>query len=125
MQVILLHGDLVQFRKNTGYSVLEQEWLNFKMEYQLMEFKVTHFTINNKKRYYVRLGSWNAISHKRLTPGGIWSNFSFDGDISIPRFRTSSLSSNLAKAIGSLDIALPFKKSTFVNSADSDESSIA
>lgn len=125
MQVILLHGDLVQFRKNAGYSVLEQEWLNFKMEYQLMEFEVTHFTINKKKRYYVRLGSWNAISHKRFTPGGIWSIFSLDGDISIPRIRTSSLSSNLAKAIGSLDIALPFKKSTSVTSADSDESSIA
>jgi hypothetical protein len=62
MQALLLHCRLLQFRKNSGV-MLEQEWLNLKMEYQLMEFEVTHFTINEKNRYYVRLGIWNPISH--------------------------------------------------------------
>ncbi len=50
---------------------------------------------------------------------------SFDGGISIPCIHTSSLISNSAKAIGSLDIALPFKNPTSVTSADSDKSFIA
>jgi hypothetical protein len=45
--------------------VLEQEWVNLKMEYQLMEFEVTHFILNKKKWYHVCLGSWNLISHKK------------------------------------------------------------
>lgn len=120
MQVFLLNCGLVQFRKNTGYSVLEQEWSNFKMEYQLMELEVTHFTTRDKKkRYYVRLGSWNVISHKRLTPGEIW----LQDDFPTPRIRTSSLSRTLAKAVGSLDLALPFTKSSFTSCDDEDESS--
>jgi hypothetical protein len=95
------------------------------MEYQLTEFEITHFKINKKKWYYVNLGGWNAIPHKRLTPGEIWSILSFDGDISIPRIHKSSPSSTLAQAMGSLDIALQFKKSTSITSADSDESSIS
>ncbi len=53
MQALLLHCGLVQFQRNSGHSVLEQEWLNLKVENQLMEFEVMHFTINKKKRYYV------------------------------------------------------------------------
>jgi hypothetical protein len=62
MQALLF---LVQYQTNYGSSVLEQEWVNVKMEYQLMEFEVMHFTFNKKKRYYVCLGSWNPISHKK------------------------------------------------------------
>jgi hypothetical protein len=62
MQALLLHCRLLQFRINLGAAVLEQEWLNLKMEYQLTEFEVTHFTINKKKRYYVCLGTWDPIS---------------------------------------------------------------
>jgi hypothetical protein len=65
MQALLLHCRLQQARRNSGAAVLEQEWLNLKMEYQLMEFEVTHFTINNKIRYYVCLGTWNPIPHKK------------------------------------------------------------
>jgi hypothetical protein len=58
-------------------------------------------------------------------PGEIWPIFSFDGNISIPCIHPSSLSSTLAQAMGSLDIALPFKKPTSITSADSDESSLS
>ncbi len=120
MQVLLLNCSLVQFQKNTGYSVLEQEWMNFKMEYQLMEMEVTHFTtMDIKKRYYVHLGSWNAISHKRVTPGEIWSL----GDITIPSICTSSLSRTLAKVVGSLDVALLFEKAAAETSADNEDES--
>ncbi len=66
MQALLLHCGLVQLQRNSGHSVLEQEWLNIRVDYQLMEFGVMHFTINKKKRYYVRLGTWNAVSHKNM-----------------------------------------------------------
>ena len=115
MQALLLHCRLVQFRRNVGHSVVEQEWSNLKMEYQLMEFEVTHFAINKKKRYYVRLGSWNPISHKKQTPGEIWSALS-SGSLRLPRTSTSLLSRNLAKAVGSLDVDLPFMKHSSTSS---------
>jgi hypothetical protein len=128
MQALLLHCRLLQFRKNSGAVVLEQEWLNLKMEYQLMEFEVTHFTINKKKRYYVRLGIWNPISHKKRTPGEIWSIVMTSGGLRLPRTSTSLLSGNLAKAVGSLDIVLPFMKhsstSSDCDSVSSSESEI-
>jgi hypothetical protein len=115
MQALLLHCGLVQFRRNSGHSVLEQEWFNMKVEYQLMEFEVTHFTINKKKRYYIRLGTWNSVSHKQRTPGEIWSALS-SGSLRLPRTSTSLLSSTLAKAIGSLDVILPFMKHSSTSS---------
>ena len=128
MQALLLHCGLVQFRRNSGHSMLEQEWFNMKVEYQLMEFEVTHFTINKKKRYYIRLGTWNSVSHKQRTPGEIWSALS-SGSLRLPRTSTSLLSSTLAKAIGSLDVILPpFAKhlstSSDCESVSSDEAEI-
>jgi len=85
-----------------------------------MEMEVMHFTtMDIKKRYYVHLGSWNAISHKRVTPGEIWSL----GDITIPRICTSSLSRTLAKVVGSLDVALLFEKAAAETSADNEDES--
>ncbi len=86
--------------------MLEQEWLNFKCEFDLADFEVTHFTIKKKKRYYVRLGSWSALSHIRRTPAEIWSSSS-SGKLRVPRVSTSSISMTLAQAIGSLDLTLP------------------
>ncbi len=115
MQALLLHCRLEQFRRNFGHSVVEQEWSTLKMEYQLTEFEVTHFTINKKKRYYICLGSWNPISHKKQTPREIWSIVS-SGSLCLPWTSTSLLSKNLVKAVGSLDIDLPFMKHSSTSS---------
>lgn len=64
MREVLLYCSLIQFCRGSGHSVLLQQWENFIMEYQLMEIEGTHFTITKKRRIYMRLGSWNAISHK-------------------------------------------------------------
>ena len=81
-----------------------------------MEFEVTHFTINKKKRYYIHLGTWNPISHKKWTPGEIWSIVLSSGSLHLPWTSTSLLSGNLAKAVGSLDIVLPFMKRSSTSS---------
>jgi hypothetical protein len=52
MQALLLHCRLVHFQRNSGAALLEQKWVNLKMEYEMMDFEVIHFTINKKKRYH-------------------------------------------------------------------------
>ena len=106
LREILLQCGLLQFRQKSGHSVLEQEWLNFKCEFDLADFEVTHFTIKKKKRYYVRLGSWSALLHIRRSPAEIWSSSS-SGKLRVPRVSTSSIRMTLAQAIGSLDLTLP------------------
>ena len=96
--------------------------MNFKCEHELDEFEVTHFTIKKKKRYYIRLGSWNAVSHIRRTPAEIWSS-SLSGKLRVPRVSTSSTSTTLANAIGSLDITLPTQYSTIPSDSNSSSDS--
>jgi hypothetical protein len=83
-----------------------QQWQSFLLEYQLSNTEVTKFTIakNVKKKYiFLRLGSWNSISHKARTPAEIWSS-SLSRTLLIPRECTLLLSQTLAERIGSLEI---------------------
>jgi hypothetical protein len=45
MQGVFLHCGLIMFCQGSGHSVLMQQWQSFKLEYQLSETEVTHFTI--------------------------------------------------------------------------------
>jgi hypothetical protein len=92
------------------------------MEYQLSEFEVTHFTINKKKRYYVCLGTWSVTADIKQTPGGIWSILSSGSSLRLPQTSTSSHSCTLAKAVGSLDAVLLFKKQLSSPSEDKSDS---
>ena len=57
MQAVLLHCGLLQYRVGSGHSPLLKVWEYFILEQQLDEVEVTHFTINKKRGYYIRLGS--------------------------------------------------------------------
>ena len=103
MRNVLVHCGLIMFRRGSGYSVLMQQWQSFLLEYQLSDTEVTHFTIAKKKYIFLRLGSWNSISHKARTPAEIWSA-ALSRTLRVPRVCTSLLSRTLAERIGSLEI---------------------
>jgi len=103
MRNVLVHCGLIMFCRGSGYSVLMQQWQSFLLEYQLSDTEVTHFTIAKKKYIFLRLGSWNSISHKARTPAEIWSA-ALSRTLRVPRVCTSLLSRTLAERIGSLEI---------------------
>ena len=102
MQNVLVHCGLIMFCRGSGYFVLMQQWQSFLLEYQLSDMEVTHFTIAKKKYIFLRLGSWNSISHKARTPAEMWSA-ALSRTIRVPRVCTSLLRRTLAKRIGSLE----------------------
>ena len=91
MRNVLVHCGLIMFRRGSGYSVLMQQWQSFLLEYQLSDTEVTHFTIAKKKYIFLRLGSWNSISHKARAPAEIWSA-ALSRTLRVPRVCTSLLS---------------------------------
>ncbi len=73
MREVLLHCKLVQYRRGIGYSPLLAGWQEFIRENDLDEVEVTYFSVNRKKRFYVRLGAWDKTSHPSMTPSEMWS----------------------------------------------------
>ncbi len=73
LQKILLQCRLVQFRRAVGYSPLLAAWQEFFREFELDEVEVTYYSINRKRRIYIRLGAWDKASHPSRTPAEIWS----------------------------------------------------
>ncbi len=124
MQDVLLHCGLVMFRRGSGHAVLIQQWQSFILEHQLSEIEVTHFTVGKKRRIYVRLGTWNGITHKPRTPFDIWSS-ALAGTLRVPRVCTSLLSRTLAEAIGSLDLVLSKDSPSIPTASTQDSSSSA
>ena len=106
MRAVLLHCGLLQYRGGSGHSPLMNAWEYFIAEQQLDEVEVSHFTIKKKRGYFIRLGSWNMVSHQRRTPSEIWSA-SLSGKLRVPRVCTSSISSTLAEVIGTLELTFP------------------
>ncbi len=61
MWAVLLHCGLLQYRGGSGHSPLMNAWEYFIVEQQLDEVEVTHFIINKKRRYFIRLGSADQV----------------------------------------------------------------
>jgi hypothetical protein len=97
LRELLVHCGLVMYRKNTGYSPLLKEWQYFIAEQELPEVEVTHLTIDKKRRYYIRLGSWNkALNYSPKTPVEIWSAAE-RGTLRVPRVCVTLVSERFAK----------------------------
>jgi len=106
---VLLHCGLAMYRKNSGYSPLEKEWEYFITEQEIPEAEITHFSLGSKKRFYIRLGTWNkGLNHYPKTPENIWASAQA-GTLRVPRICITLVSERFAKKIGSLDM-LPLKE---------------
>jgi hypothetical protein len=102
LQKILLQCRLVQFRRAVGYSPLLAAWQEFFREFELDEVEVTYYSINRKRRIYIRLGAWDKASHPSRTPAEIWSA-AVAGKVSTPRLRITALCNELESSIGAMD----------------------
>jgi len=97
------------YRKNSGYSPLEKEWEYFITEQEIPEAEITHLSLGSKKRFYIRLGTWNkGLNHYPKTPENIWASAQA-GTLRVPRICITLVSERFAKKIGSLDM-LPLKE---------------
>ncbi len=59
LQIILLQCRLVQYRRGVGYSPLMAEWQEFFREFELDEVEVTYYSIDRRRRIYVKVGAWD------------------------------------------------------------------
>ena len=100
---VLFHCGLVMYRRDVGHSALMKEWEYFITEQQLPEVEVTHYTINKKKRIFIRLGSWSKGCNARKTPADIWAA-SQANLLRVPRVRIILISEKLARNIGALGL---------------------
>ena len=58
-------------RKGTDLLVAEQGWIEFIAEYRL-DIELTVFAIE-KRRHFLRIGSFNKLTHPLKMPGFYWS----------------------------------------------------
>ncbi len=106
IRVLFRHCGLVQYRSNTGYSVMDMAWADFIREYYLEEeVEVSHLFLLRRRRIYVRLGSWQC-GIKKTTPQEIWNRAKKD-EVFAPKLRITCLSNEFAKNIGALGILVP------------------
>ncbi len=120
---VFQHNGLARYTSKHGYSVMPLAWAEFIREYNLEEeVEVTHFFIRKKKRIYLKIGSWHAISHPRKTPSATWSLGS-QSSFQAPRLRITAVGNDLAKWIGEIKLTLGSARSdSDLNSSSSDGS---
>jgi len=116
---VLVHCELAMYRKNSGYSPLEKEWSYFNTEQGIPEAEITHLSLGNKKRLYIRLGTWNkGQNHLPRTPENIWLAAQA-GTLRVPRVCMTLISEKFAKRIGMLELNQHLRekdgKSTSIN----------
>jgi hypothetical protein len=80
-----------------------KEWEYFLIEQELNEVEVTHFTIQKKKRIYIRLGMSYKSNNSCKTPSDIWSAARANA-LRVPRVSVTLSSEKLAKKIGLLGL---------------------
>jgi hypothetical protein len=104
LRVLFHHCGLVQYRRNSGYSILDIAWSELIREFYLDEVEVSHLFINKKRRIYIRLGSWQNSVKK--TPQEVWKGVK-KNEFYAPKLRVTCLSNEFAKSIGALGIIFP------------------
>jgi hypothetical protein len=78
-------------------SPLEKEWEYFITEQEIPEAEITHLSLGNKKRFYIRLGTWNkGLNHYPKTPENIWASAQA-GTLRVPRICITLVSERFAK----------------------------
>jgi len=75
-------------------------WMRFIAEKGL-DVEITTFSVLNKRRYFIRIGSWNKLRHLATLPVTCWQN-----DIFPPKLRISGLTRTFAECVGHLNITL-------------------
>ncbi len=88
-----------------------QAWENFITEYKV-KIEVTTFAIENKHRYFVRVGSFDATRHPVKMPIHYWRDRN-NKELSPTRLRINKLTANFAASVGSMGIS--FDDSFFDN----------
>jgi len=82
MHTILLQCKLLQYKRRAEYLPLMAA---FFREFQLDETVATYYSINQKRRFYLRVGALDKASHPSRTPAEIWPA-ALAGKLSIPSF---------------------------------------
>ena len=52
-------------------SPLHDKWDNFKGKFKI-DIELAKVTLNNKHRFYLRVGSWRKASHPHTSVSAIW-----------------------------------------------------
>jgi hypothetical protein len=85
-------------------------WSHFIAEKPL-DVEITTFTVLEKWRYFIRIGSWNKLRHPASLPVNCWRN-----DIHPPKLRISGLTRVFAECVGQLNIITSVSASSDLDS---------
>jgi hypothetical protein len=102
MEKVLEVCGLSRRKGNTSLPTM-QAWENFIAEYKL-DIEVTTFNINNKRRYFVRIGSFDASRHPAKMPICYWRDHN-NKEHSPPKLRLNKLTAIFAENVGCMGIS--------------------
>lgn len=100
---------LVQRRRGKP-SLMLDAWSHFIAEKRI-DVEITTFTVLEKRRYFIRIGSWNKLRHPASLPVNCWRN-----EIHPPKLRISGLTRVFAECVGQLNIVTSVSASSDFNS---------
>ena len=80
-------------------SPLLNAWEEFLVEYQV-DAEMTTFSIERKKRCFIRIGSWHKLHHPIIMPIELWRNKSGPP----PKLQLLELKDSFAHAVGKMRI---------------------
>jgi hypothetical protein len=97
-------------------SPLLNAWEEFLVEYQV-DAEITTFSIERKKRFFIRIGSWHKFHHPVMMPIKLWrSKSGFP-----PEVQLLEIKDVFARVVGKMSIELTLANS-FACKSDSDRS---
>jgi len=99
MVSVLQLCQLVQSRRGKPQLMIDA-WMHFIAEKGL-DVEVTTFSVLNKRRYFILIGSWNKLRHQATLPVTCWQNGIFP-----PKLQISGLTRTFAECVGHLNITL-------------------
>jgi hypothetical protein len=100
MDSVLQACGLAQERKGRTIPNLNA-WTDFIAEARL-DVELTTFTIENKRRYFIRIGSWHKLRHPAKLPLSCWRE-----KHAAPKLRLSALTKAFAVSVGHMNITAP------------------
>lgn len=101
MDSVLQACGLAQERKGRMAPNLNA-WKDFVAEARV-DVEVTTFTIENKRRYFIRIGSWNKQRHPAKLPLSCWRD-----KLDAPKLRISVLTKAFAESVGHMNIRIAY-----------------
>ncbi len=75
-------------------------WQDYLAEKQT-DIEITTFSISNRRRYFIRIGSWNKLRHPPKLPLSCWRE-----KILAPKLRISGLIKAFAECVGCMNITV-------------------